>query len=191
MIIAHVVLRLYKRSTTTKRTENKCSAIVACGWCVTQTLLLTRGPTPPPWRLSVLPTQRTLGSVRSTLSKNSSYSPFEIHICWRFTISQLKKLAVAKPRPSPGTETCSDLRTKTSEIEKQLAHHSHLTINLHCVNCGTSVSRFRVRICSETRSDGLRPSFKNRQLCSDRTVAGVSPQLHHVATFSDVSRFVA
>ena len=53
-----------------------------------------------------------------------------------------KKLAVAKPRPSPGTETCSDLRTKTanalglkaiaSEIEKQLAHHAHLTTNLHC-----------------------------------------------------------
>ena len=122
MIIAHVVLRLYKRSTTT---ENKCSAIGACGWCVAQTLL-TRGPTPH-LGVSAL-CQRTLGSVRSTLSKNSSYSPFETHICWRFTISQLKKLAVAKPRPSPGTETCSDLRTKTanalglkaiaSEIEK-------------------------------------------------------------------------
>ena len=143
--------------------------------------------------------------------KNSSYSPFETHICWRFTISQLKKLAVAKPRPSPGTETCSDLRTKTSnalglkaiasEIEKttctsctldhQLTFVLHMLKNANCVNCGTSVSRLRVRICSETRSDGLRQSFKNRQLFSDRTVAGVSPQLHHVATFSDVSRFVA
>ena len=131
-----------------------------------------------------------------------------------------KKLTVAKPGPSPGTDTCSGLSTKTanalglkaiaSQIEKQVAHHAHLTINLHgaahsgncanCVNCGTTVSRLRVRICSETRSDllaqqrihsetcsgGLRQSFKNRHLFSDRTVAGVSLQL-----FLHVSRFFA
>ena len=102
MIIAHVVLCLYKRSATTKRTENKCNAIVACGWCVAQTLLLTRVPTLPSWRLSVLPTQRTLRSVRSTLSKNSSYLPFEIHICWRFTISQLKNLLWRSPAQPQG-----------------------------------------------------------------------------------------
>ena len=81
-----------------------------------------------------------------------------------------QKLAVAKPGPSLGTETCSDLSTKTADalglkaiarqIEKQLAHHAHLTINLHsaahsenyanCVNYGTTASRLRVRICSGT-----------------------------------------
>ena len=47
------------------------------------------------------------------------------------------------------------------------------------------------RIHSETSSGRLRQLFKNRQLFSDRTVAGVSLQLHHVVTFLDVSRFFA
>ena len=35
---ARRVTSVHTRSTTTKRTENKCSAIVACGWCVAQTM---------------------------------------------------------------------------------------------------------------------------------------------------------
>ena len=59
-------------STTTKRTENnKCSAVTYVdGQAQT---LLTRGPIPPPWRLSALPTQRTLGSV--TLSSTVRTHP--------------------------------------------------------------------------------------------------------------------
>ena len=149
MIIAHVVLRLYTRSTTTKRTENKCSAIVACGWCVAQTLLLTRGANFLNLGVSApLPTQRTLGSVRSTLSKTVRTHLFEIHICWRFTISQ----HFGSPH-----ENCKC--TWTAALSENDAN---------CVNCEASVSRLRVRICSETRSDGLRHSFKNRQLFSDR-----------------------
>ena len=45
------------------------------------------------------------------------------------------------------------------------------------------------RIHSETCSGRLHQPFKNRQLFSDRTVAGVSPQLHRVVTFLHVSRF--
>ena len=82
----HRACRVTSVQTTTERTENKCSASVACGWCVAQTLLLTRGPTLPPWRLSAL-----WEVSDQHFQKNSSSSPFEIHICWRFTISQLKK----------------------------------------------------------------------------------------------------
>ena len=39
------------------------------------------------------------------------------------------------------------------------------------------------RIHSETCSGGLRQTFEHRQLFSDRTVAGVLLQLHHVVTF--------
>ena len=67
-------------STTAKRTENnKCSAVAYVDGQA-QTLLLTRGPVPTPWRLSAPPTQRTLASVGSTLSKQFVLT-FEIHIC--------------------------------------------------------------------------------------------------------------
>ena len=133
----HRACRVTSVQTTTERTENKCSASVACGWCVAQTLLLTRGPTLPPWRLSALwevsdqHFQKTVRThpLRSTFA-GGSRSPSS------------KKLAVAKLSPRTGTETCSDLRTKTAnalglkaianEIEKQLAHHANLTTNLHC-----------------------------------------------------------
>ena len=46
-------------------TENKCCALVACGWCVAQTLLQARvANTTSSWRLSALPTAHS--SVSST-----------------------------------------------------------------------------------------------------------------------------
>ena len=43
--------------TSSVQAENKCCASMACGWCVAQTLLLTRvAKTTSTWRLSALPT---------------------------------------------------------------------------------------------------------------------------------------
>ena len=50
----------------TTMTENKCCASMACGWCVAQTLILTRvAKTTSNWRLTALPTahSRCQGSV--------------------------------------------------------------------------------------------------------------------------------
>ena len=86
------VTSVHTLSTSTERTENnKCSA-VACVDGQAQTLLLTRVSVPPPWRLSTLPTQRTLGSVGSTLSKQFRTHPSR------------STSAVAMPGPSPGID---------------------------------------------------------------------------------------
>ena len=61
----------------TTMTENKCCASMACGWCVAQTLLLTRvAKTPGVLALCQLHRKCLINTL-----KNSSYSPFEIHIC--------------------------------------------------------------------------------------------------------------
>ena len=185
---------------TTKKTENKCSAVDGQA----QTLLLTRvAKTTSTWRLGALPTahSRTQGSVCSALS-NSSYSLFEIHICCGNPTKQLAK------QPGPST-ACSDLRTNnkqfglkaiTSQIEKQPAIHARTTTSVHrathaenyahCVNCDTN--------CFETSNANLiRDSFnllapqRIRSSGLHRTIAGVQSLLHHVVTFIDVSRFTA
>ena len=69
--------------TSSVQTESKCCVSTACGWCVAQKLLLTRGQTSSP-----LASQRSANShfrmweVSDQHFQNSSYSPFEIHIRW-------------------------------------------------------------------------------------------------------------
>ena len=130
------------------------------------------GPTPPPGRLSAPPNQRTFGKCQINTFKNSSYSPFEIHICWKFTISQLKTCCGECPTQAQGpkhTKTASALGLKAiaSQIEKQLAHHAHLTINLHCAthseNCAKNSSANLLRDSfksPDTTTDSLRDFFR-------------------------------
>ena len=85
-----------------------------------QTLLLTRvAKTTSTWRLSALPTAQ---EVSDQHFENSSYSPFEIHICCG---KQLAK--------QPGSSTNYKqfgLKAVTSQIENQPANHARST-NVH------------------------------------------------------------
>ena len=82
----------------------------------------------------------------------------EIHICWKFTISQ--PTLSSKPGPSlrhdahrldlstNSRSLWTESNVKTRDVKNSLVHHAHLTINLHCaahsenyancVKCGTT-----------------------------------------------------
>ena len=62
--------------------ESRCCASTACGY-VAQNLLLTRGQLHHSISALCQLTLQKVASVRSTPSKNSSCSPFEIDICWK------------------------------------------------------------------------------------------------------------
>ena len=138
------VTSVHTLSTTTKRTEkNKCTAVAYVDHQA-QTLLLTRVPTST-WRLSALPTQRTLALKEVTVQQFQT-----IRSCPSRSTS-----AVAKPGPCPTFSRISrtnqktyGLREITSQIEKQPAHHARSTTNVHrfthaenyahCVSCDTN-----------------------------------------------------
>ena len=83
----------------------QCTSM-ACGWCVAQTLLLTRvAKTTSTWRLGALPTAQ---EVSDQHFENSSYSPFEIHICCG---KQLAK----QPGSSPTFGSSYELQTIWTE----------------------------------------------------------------------------
>ena len=155
-----------------------------------QTLFLTRvAKTTSTWRLGALPTahSRCQGSVCSTLS-NSSYSPFEIHICCGNPTKQLAK----QPGPSP---TCSDLSHELqtiwtvsncmSNLKKQPANHARSTTNVHRATLAENYAhgvRIVTQIVSETSNANLlRDSFnllaqqRIRSSGLHRTIAGVQP----------------
>ena len=133
-------------------TENKCCASMACGWCVAQTLLLTRvAKLPPPGVLALCqlsapqPLSRkclmdTLKTVRTRPSRSTS---------------AVATPPSSSPNGSPNsraqarhsifvrtTNTCG-LKAITSQIEKQPAHHARSTTNCDIVttncfeNCAT------------------------------------------------------
>ena len=59
---------------------------MACGWCVAQTLLLTKGPTSSTlasWRSA---NSMQFGTCQINTFKNNSCSLLEIHICWKSNV---------------------------------------------------------------------------------------------------------
>ena len=89
---------------------------------------------------------------------------------------------------------------RTHPLQAQGLTHARLTTNLHrathtencanCVNCGTNVSRLRVRICSETRLDLLaQQRFRSGGLTE--LLLAFHPSCMTSSRFVDVSRFVA
>ena len=108
---------------------------------------------PPPWRFSALPTHtQKLGSL-----KKQFVLALQDPILLEVHDLSAQKLVVTKPGPSPVKHlrisarrllSALGLKAIASQFEKQLAHHAHFTINLHCaahsenyvncVNCGTT-----------------------------------------------------
>ena len=85
-------------------TSNVQCASMACGWCVAQTLLLTRAAkTTSTWRLSALPTAQ---EVSDQHFENSSYSPFD---------QQLAKRLAKQPDSSPSFGSLYELETIWTE----------------------------------------------------------------------------
>ena len=85
--------------------SNVQCASMACGWCVAQTLLLTRAAktTSSTWRLSALPTAQ---EVSDQHFENSSYSPFD---------QQLAKRLAKQPGSSPSFGSLYELQTIWTE----------------------------------------------------------------------------
>ena len=132
-------------------------------------------------------------SVRSTFQKEFILSRGDPHLLEVLDLPA-QKGGRGEAGPSPGTEKRSDVSTQTakkkglkvigSQTEKQgrtsWTHDHQLKGGAghseNCaksMNCGKTVSRLRVRICSRKKKGGLCQSFKKGQVFSEKKVAGV------------------
>ena len=84
----------------TTMTENKCCASMACGWCVAQTLLLTRvAKTTSTWRLSALPTAQEVSDQH--FEKQFVLALRDPHLLWYTPPEQLAKRLAKQARLKP------------------------------------------------------------------------------------------
>ena len=103
-----------------------------------------KAPTSSPWRLSALPTQCTLGSVRSTFSKKqfvltllrSTSAGSSRYPSQHFRRSLAQAHAMTSRHRLDLSTNSRSIRSasnvKTHDVTFSLVHHAHLTINLHC-----------------------------------------------------------
>ena len=84
-------------------TESKCASVLKqtqVHECQSQTLLLTKKTHPhPPRRLSAR--GKHCRKRYFNAFKNSSYSHFEVHICWKLIWFVILQSTLSEPRPNP------------------------------------------------------------------------------------------
>ena len=128
-----------------KKTENKCCASMACGWCVAQTLLLTRvAKTTSTWRLSALPTthSRCQGSVWSTLWKQFVLALRDPHLLWKTPPNSLPNGLPSSPAQVRHSHLRTNykqfwLKANTVQIESQPANHARSSEVHHATHAET------------------------------------------------------
>ena len=108
--------------------SNVQCASMACGWCVAQTLLLTRvAKTTSTWRLSALPTAQEVSDQH--FEKQFVLALRDPHLLWYTPPNSLPNGLPSSRAQARHSDLCTNykqfgLKTITSQIENQLANHA-------------------------------------------------------------------
>ena len=138
---AHII-----RQCTTMTENNKCCASMACGWCVVQTLLLTRvAKTTSTWRLSALPTAQEVSDQH--FEKQFVLALRDPHLLWYSLPNGLP----SSPAQALLSDHCTNhkqfgLKAITSQIETNLqimhAQPTYIVLHVHMLKLCTLCELF-------------------------------------------------